>query len=260
MRRIIIMTLLSLLLGAAPAAAADAVEQKAARHYRAGEWANAAAMYGLLIDRHPQRTDCYARAITSAAMRDSLRPAAVTEQMMLLHRALRAGVPVDSLIISVGRESIALGHAGIYERFLKAAAESEPWMSRIVDAALLRYYTARRDPQAIERYARAMLAGQPGAPAWLFALADGQLGPGDIDAAARLAGDRLRQRRGASLRSAHAGVALDGRRRTGPARARPPRQRRHPPAPRLRPPPHPLPQAPPIRLISPIRPITRLSC
>ena len=184
MRRIITLTLLSLLLGAATAAT-DAVEQKAARHYRAGEWANAAAMYGLLIDRHPQRTDCYARAITSAAMRDSLRPVAVTEQMMLLHRALRAGVPVDSLIISVGRESIALGHAGIYERFLKAAAESEPWMSRIVDAALLRYYTARRDPQAIERYARAMLAGQPGAPAWLFALADGQLGQGDIGAAAR---------------------------------------------------------------------------
>ena len=156
MRRIITLTLLSLLLGAATAAT-DAVEQKAARHYRAGEWANAAAMYGLLIDRHPQRTDCYARAITSAAMRDSLRPVAVTEQMMLLHRALRAGVPVDSLIISVGRESIALGHAGIYERFLKAAAESEPWMSRIVDAALLRYYTARRDPQAIERYARAPL-------------------------------------------------------------------------------------------------------
>ena len=139
MRRIITLTLLSLLLGAATAAT-DAVEQKAARHYRAGEWANAGR---------------------------------------------RRGVAVDPLIISVGRESIALGHAGIYERFLKAAAESEPWMSRIVDAALLRYYTARRDPQAIERYARAMLAGQPGAPAWLFALADGQLGQGDIGAAAR---------------------------------------------------------------------------
>ena len=72
MRRIITLTLLSLLLGAATAAT-DAVEQKAARHYRAGEWANAAAMYGLLIDRHPQRTDCYARAITSAAMCRSTR-------------------------------------------------------------------------------------------------------------------------------------------------------------------------------------------
>lgn len=181
-------TLISFILAiilTAGASASDGVEQKAVRHYRAGEWANAAAMYGLLIDRHPRRTDCYARAITSAAMRDSLRPAAVTEQMMLLHRALRARVPVDSLIADVGSESIALGHAGIYERFLKAAAESEPWMSRIVGAALLRYYTFRRNPKAIERYAREMLAGQPDSPTWLFALADGQLGQGEIRAAAR---------------------------------------------------------------------------
>lgn len=162
----------------------DALRQKAERHYRAGEWANAAAMYGLLIDVRPQHTGFYARAITSAAMRDSLQPRIEAEQMTLLHRALGARVPVDSLIAAVGRESIALGHAQIYERFLTAAAACEPWMSRIVDAALLRYYIFRRNPEAIEKYSRVMLAGQPDNIRWLSALADGQLGEGDLRGAA----------------------------------------------------------------------------
>lgn len=162
----------------------NAIRQKAERHYSAGEWVNAAAMYGLLIDARPQNTGFYARAITSSAMRDSLRPRIEAEQMTLLHRALGARVPVDSLIAAVGRESIALGHAQIYERFLKTAAACEPWMSRIVDAALLRYYIFRRNPVATEKYARAMLTGQPDNSMWLSALADGQLGEGDLRGAA----------------------------------------------------------------------------
>ncbi len=162
----------------------NAIRQRAERHYSAGEWVNAAAMYGLLIDARPQNTGFYARAITSAAMRDSIQPRIEAEQMMLLRRALAARVPVDSLIAAVGRESITLGHAQIYERFLTAAAACEPWMSRIVDAALLRYYILRRNPVATEKYARAMLTGQPDNTMWLSALADGQLGEGDLRGAA----------------------------------------------------------------------------
>lgn len=38
----------------------NAIRQRAERHYSAGEWVNAAAMYGLLIDARPQNTGFYA--------------------------------------------------------------------------------------------------------------------------------------------------------------------------------------------------------
>lgn len=151
-----------------PAPTLDELGIKAERYFAQKEWASAAAMYSLMIDRRPDSAALYGRAVTAAAMRGL-----EGEQRMLLRQAVEAHVPLDSLFMAVQRSSFGLGQSSLLERFLILSAESEPWMARKIDAALLGYYTFRRNGAAMIQYADRLLKGLPESELFGLRLAQG---------------------------------------------------------------------------------------
>lgn len=158
---------------------ADSVmANRAARFFRYREWASAAALYTTLIDRDPKATAYYGPAIVASGMvGDTLR------QTRLTQTAFGAHIAVDSLFSSVERTSFSVGQTSLYENYLLLTKRHEPWLTRIVDSYLMRYYAYRRDPEGMIAYAGIMLAGNPDSEPILYTLAQGYLLCGDTDKA-----------------------------------------------------------------------------
>lgn len=163
---------------AAVAADFNATLLKAERFYRQGEWASASAMYSLLLDERPSQVSLYAPAIVAEGMR-----ADTAAQIGLMRQAMTHHVPFDSLFSGVEKESLALGRLDIYEHFLTALREAEPWLTRSVDGRLLAYYAYRRYPRSTVSYALDMLRGLPDNEPYLYDLAQGYLGEDSLAAA-----------------------------------------------------------------------------
>lgn len=164
----------------APAIASTAgrsdMEAKAARFFHYREWASAGALYTVLIGDNPGETLFYGRAIVAAGMLGDS-----TQQMALTHTAMNAHIPVDSLFTSVERTSFSVGQTSLYEHYLLLTKAREPWLTRIVDGYLMRYYTYRRDPQGMIDYSLIMLSGNPSNESFLYTLAQGYLIAGRTD-------------------------------------------------------------------------------
>ncbi|MDE5785011.1 MAG: hypothetical protein K2H98_00605, partial [Duncaniella sp.] len=71
----------------------------------------------------------------------------------------------------------------VYEDFLLMIAHREPWVSRSIDAYLLRYYNYRCDGPGMVAYADKMLAGLPDDVTFLHDKARGLMLMGDFAAA-----------------------------------------------------------------------------
>ena len=152
----------------------SALAAKAARAFDNSEWAGATALYMLLSDSAPDAPLPYARMLLAQEMRsDSVGSRATVE------RALAHSVPVDSLLEPVCAGAFALHSPEIYERLLLRLQSELPWLHRVLDIRLLRYYTMRRDPANMIAYSRRMLAGNPADTDALATLAEGALLTGD---------------------------------------------------------------------------------
>lgn len=162
--------ILPLVSAATPSRSLTDLGKKAERFFDQKEWASASAMYSLMIDQRPDSARLYGPAVVAAGMRRD-----ATGQRELLRQALHAKVPLDSLFRYVEASGFGLGRADLYECFLKLAAETEPWMSRKIDAALLDYYSFRRDGAAMVEYSRKLLAGVPDNELFGLRLAEGLL-------------------------------------------------------------------------------------
>lgn len=173
--------LLTALLFPAAATAAppdNSMEARADRFFHYREWVSATALYGVLLDKTPTDTRLYGRAIVSAGMTaDTLR------QMQFTDMALKAHVAVDSLFTSVERTSFSVGQTSLYENYLLTTRQHEPWLARIIDSYLMRYYTYRRDPDGMIVYSRMMLEGNPESLSLLYTLAQGLLLKGETESA-----------------------------------------------------------------------------
>lgn len=152
----------------------EATAQKAERFFKYGEWANAAAMYELLLEERPKECETYAHAIVTAGMRDM-----PDYEMALLDRAQANLVPTDSLLSDVRRVSFSLGCTSQYEKLLLLMKERQPWLGRSIDKQLLRYYLFRHNGEEVIKYSRIMLSGAPDNAEFLLALAQGQLALAD---------------------------------------------------------------------------------
>lgn len=129
---------------------------KAARFFDNHEWLNANAMYLLMLDQHPLEVSTYSHAIVSNIM------AGDTISMgNLLEQSMQNNVPFDSLLNSVQHVSLQLGSSDLYERVLLTSRQRFSWLSRGINAYLLKYYDFRNNAPEIIRYAKIMLAGMP---------------------------------------------------------------------------------------------------
>lgn len=159
----------------------NTMENRADRFFDYREWASAGSLYGMLLSEHPTEIKFYGRAIVAAGMTgDTLR------QVDLTGLALKSHVAVDSLFSSVERTSFSLGQTSLYEHYLLLTKRHEPWLARIIDSYLMRYYTYRRDPNGMIAYSKSMLLGNPDSEPLLYTLAQGYLLSGDTDAAIKV--------------------------------------------------------------------------
>lgn len=151
---------------------------KAQRFFQYKEWANAAAMYEIMLEDSAKVVDTYARAIAVAGMRGM-----PDYEMSLLERAQKELIPMDSVLSGVQRVTFAMGHTSLYENFLLLVKERQPWLTRSIEKQLLRYYIFRRNASEIVRYSKIMLSGAPDNAGFLTSLADGYMLGGDEEEA-----------------------------------------------------------------------------
>lgn len=171
---------LALVLAALSLHAADsaALLQRASRAFDAGEWASAQALYLHVTESEPSLPMPYGRAVFSSLMR-----ADTTMTSELVERALKAHVPLDSVLSVVESEALAHAESTLYVDELHRLGRKMPYLRHPIEARLLKYYTFRSDAPMMIRYAKALLVGLPDAPQYLNALASAYLIEGDIDAA-----------------------------------------------------------------------------
>ena len=153
----------------------DSYAVKAQRYFGYKEWASAGALYSILIADRPEVTDNYSHAIVAAGMLgDSI------QQVNLTHIALTNQINVDSLFTSTERTSFEVGQTSLYENYLLLIRSDTPWLARVIDGYLLRYYSYRSYGPGIVEYSLRMLEGAPADDRFLMSLAEGYLLCGDI--------------------------------------------------------------------------------
>jgi tetratricopeptide (TPR) repeat protein len=142
--------------------------ERAVRSFDNKEWANAAALYGLLLTERPTVESNYGRAIVAYSMLSD--SAACVD---IFERAMAHGVAVDSLFNTVKTSSFTIGKGEIYADFLYLCRRDAPWVARAVDNKLLQWYIYRADGEMIIKYADTMLSGLPDSIEYLSDLAYG---------------------------------------------------------------------------------------
>lgn len=159
-------------------AAGNSLPARANRFFEYQEWISAGALYTMLVGQDPTNSFYYGRAIVAAGMvGDTL------QQSVLTRQAFDSHVVVDSLFTEVERTSFSLGQTSLYENYLLRTKAREPWLTRIIDSYLMRYYTFRRDPEGMIAYSRIMLRGNPDSEHFHYTLAQGYLLAGRTDEA-----------------------------------------------------------------------------
>lgn len=173
---------LALCLAATLCAAAQtnfqATAAKAQRYFDNREWANASALYTIMLHEQPQTRHLYGKAIVvTSILNDTIR------SQQLLRQALSYNVPLDSVMSDVREFSFIAGEPRLYENFLLRSARENEWMRRAINTQLLKYYTFRSDGPEMEKYALMMLNGAPDNTSFLLTLAEAYLIQGKTDAA-----------------------------------------------------------------------------
>lgn len=144
----------------------DTTASKAQRFFDNREWANASALYTLMLHERPEIPSLYGRAIVvTSILNDTVR------SQDLLRQALKYSVPLDSVMADVRKYSFIAKQPKLYENFLLRASRDNPWMKRAIDVQLLKYYTYRADGPQMEKYARMLLKGAPDNTSFLLTLA-----------------------------------------------------------------------------------------
>lgn len=151
---------------------------KAARAFDNEEWAGAAALYMLLADKTPEAALPYARLMIAQEMRADTAGSIAT-----MERALANAVPLDSVLTPAREAAFALMRPDMYEALLLRLQRSLPYLHRVLDIRLLRFYNMRRNTEGMTAYSRKMLAGNPADTEALATLADAAVMNGDMDAA-----------------------------------------------------------------------------
>lgn len=176
MRRFILTILV--LAAIAAAAQTDGVARRAQRAFDSGEWVNAQALYGLVTDRDPADIGAHSRLLVAVVMHADT--ASITPTV---ERAMAAGVPLGAMLDSLRCDLRRVSGYAFYPSVLERLSAERPYLRRPLMTHLLDFYAERRDGVNMVRCARSLLAGLPGDPRYLDALAQGLLLTGDRDGA-----------------------------------------------------------------------------
>lgn len=155
--------------------ATTTLAERASRFYARGEWASSRAAYMTLARDHTDVAEYWVRSIVSSLMEGN-NGKACEETLAGIERK----VPVDTIFDGVLDATISLGKNSTFEHYLIDMKETAPWISRVADRCLLRYYVFRDDGAKIVSTAASLLKGTPDNMLFLPSLAYGQLLCGDL--------------------------------------------------------------------------------
>lgn len=150
--------------------------ERASNFYTRGEWASSRAAYTTLARENAGTTEYWVRGIVSSLMADDEKWA--REETLA---GIDSHIPIDTIFEDVFRETISHGKSDMYERYITGLKASDPWLGRVVDRCLLKYYLFRDDAGNIVATATSLLESTPDNLLFLPALAYGQLLSGDME-------------------------------------------------------------------------------
>ncbi len=156
----------------------DTMSERALRAFDSREWASAAALYELMLDRRPDSTDSYVRAVVASEMVGD-----TVAGPDLVSRAMAHGIGLPQILTRSRAQFFDIGAGDAYPAMLYRLLGKFPWMRRAIEHELLDYYTFRDNGPEIIKYARIMLTGLPDSEEYRLLLARGYLLSGDRDAA-----------------------------------------------------------------------------
>lgn len=156
----------------------ERLESKAERFFKYKEWASANAMYILMLEQKPECVSTYAKSIVVNIMAGD-----TVQALNLIPRAMKNNIHFDTLMKDVRNISFSIGRGELYEHFLIDIKDTYPWLTRVADNYLMKYYAFRQNGPELIRYAEMMLNGLPDNLNFLRMLAHGQMLIGQSDAA-----------------------------------------------------------------------------
>ena len=152
----------------------EQLEAKAQRFFHYKEWSSANAMYVLMLEQQPSNAKTYAlSAVANIMAGDTL------QALETVPRSMKNEVPFDSLTAQIKAISFSIGRGDLYEHYLLDVKRTFPWLSRVADNYLMKYYAFRQNGPELVKYARMMLAGLPDNHNFLRMLAHGLMLCGD---------------------------------------------------------------------------------
>lgn len=171
----------ALLLSALPATGGiplSAAREKADRFYRHEEWANALAMFRLILEEDPADMRTYGRSV---AVYGAIGNA--EEQILLLERTQSLGLPLDGLFDEVRKSAYEIDRPHILERFMLLVKERQPWLKRNINLRLARYYDSRNNAPKMIAMSDSLLSQNPNDPSMLRVKARGRMLQDDYEGA-----------------------------------------------------------------------------
>lgn len=156
------------------AAAAAPLAGRADRAFRAGEWAQAQAMYSMMTGADTVASLPYARAIVAAAM---MADTAAVEAMAA--RAMDHAVPLDSLLGNVRRDSYDIHSPAIYPMLLEIMGAEMPYLHRPMLVRRLAYCQETSDTDGVVDCCLQLLEGMPDDADILWSLAEAYFAKGN---------------------------------------------------------------------------------
>lgn len=146
MRKIAVILLLSVVCSLQAAVLNEKLYRKAETHFKNREWSEALSMYNILLAENPKAVKLYVSSIVAASYREA--PQSVMHYVELSERN---GVSLDSLFVGVDALTMELQKSKMYEDMLLLIKKEQPWLKKLINTYLIRFYRFRNDaPRVVE--------------------------------------------------------------------------------------------------------------
>ena len=120
--------------------------RKAETHFNNREWAEALSMFNILLTENPKEVDLYVASIVAASYQDM--PQSVMHYVELSERN---GVSLDSLFVGVDALTMSHRQSEMYENMLLLIKKEQPWLKKLINTYLIRFYRFRNNaPRIVE--------------------------------------------------------------------------------------------------------------
>ena len=130
--------------------------RKAETHFNNREWNEAMMMYDVLLTENPAYLPLYVSSIIASS-----KVGASQSVMHYIELSEKNGVSLDSLFIGVERLARNMQDTPIYENMLILMKGEQPWLKKIINGYLLRYYRFRNNYEEIVTIADELLLAVP---------------------------------------------------------------------------------------------------